>query len=127
MKTFLELLEQANSEIKQISCVELKQELGDDNLVIVDVRSKEIIQSDGAIEVSVNISRGMLEFHADQREENPFRRTELDPNKKIVLYCGAGGQSALSSKTLQDMGFSNIFNLTGGTNALDEAGFELKK
>ena len=47
MKTFLELLEQANSEIKQISCAELKQELGNDNLVIVDVRSKEIIQSDG--------------------------------------------------------------------------------
>ena len=67
------------------------------------------------------------QFHADQREENPFRRTELDPNKKIVLYCGAGGQSALSSKTLQDMGFSNIFNLTGGTNAWVEAGFELKK
>jgi rhodanese-related sulfurtransferase len=127
MKTFLELLEQANSEINQISCAELKQELGNDNLVIVDVRSKEIIQSDGFIEGSVNIPRGMLEFHADQREENPFRRTELDPNKKIVLYCGAGGQSALSSKTLQDMGFSNVFNLTGGTNAWVEAGFELKK
>ena len=35
MKTFLELLEQANSEINQISCAELKQELGNDNLVIV--------------------------------------------------------------------------------------------
>ena len=127
MKTFLELLEQANSEINQISCTKLKQELGSNNLVIVDVRSKEIIQSDGIIEGSVNIPRGMLEFHADQREENPFRRTELDPNKKIVLYCGAGGQSALSSKTLQDMGFSNVFNLTGGTNAWVEAGFELKK
>ena len=65
MKTFLELLEQANSEINQISCAELKQELGNDNLVIVDVRSKEIIQSDGFIEGSVNIPRGMLEFHAD--------------------------------------------------------------
>ena len=127
MKTFVELLEVANSEIKQISCTELKQELGDENLVVVDVRSKEIIQSDGSIEGSINIPRSMLEFHADQREENPFRRSELDPNKKIVLYCGAGGQSALSSKTLQDMGFANIYNLTGGTNAWVEAGFDLKK
>ena len=127
MKTFVELLEVANSEIKQISCTELKQELGDENLVVVDVRSKEIIQSDGSIEGSINIPRSMLEFHADQREENPFRRSELDPNKKIVLYCGAGGQSALSSKTLQDMGFTNIYNLTGGTNAWVEAGFDLKK
>jgi len=127
MKTFLQLLEQANSEIKQISCNELNQEIGSDNLVLVDVRSKEVIQADGMIEGSINIPRGMLEFHADQREDNPFRRTELDPNKKIVLYCGAGGQSSLSSKTLQDMGFTNVYNLTGGTKAWIEAGFNLKK
>jgi rhodanese-related sulfurtransferase len=127
MKTFLQLLEQANSEIKQISCNELNQEIGSDNLVLVDVRSKEVIQADGMIEGSINIPRGMLEFHADQREDNPFRRTELDPNKKIVLYCGAGGQSSLSSKTLQDMGFTNVYNLTGGTKAWVEAGFNLKK
>ena len=127
MKTFLQLLEQANSEINQISCSELNDALGSEDLVLVDVRSKEIIQSDGAIEGSINIPRGMLEFHADQREENPFRRSELDPNKKIVLYCGAGGQSTLSSKTLQDMGFTKVFNLTGGTNAWVEAGFNLKK
>ena len=127
MKTFLQLLEQANSEIKQISCEKLNQELENDNLVLVDVRSKEIIQSDGMIEGSINIPRGMLEFHADQREDNPFRKPELDPSKKIVLYCGAGGQSALSSKTLQDMGFANIYNLTGGTNAWVKAGFSLKK
>jgi len=127
MKTFLQLLEQANSEIKQISCNELNQEIGSDNLVLVDVRSKEVIQADGMIEGSINIPRGMLEFHADQREDNPFRRTELNPNKKIVLYCGAGGQSSLSSKTLQDMGFTNVYNLTGGTKAWVEAGFNLKK
>ena len=127
MKTFLQLLEQANSEIKQISCNELNQEIGSDNLVLVDVRSKEVIQADGMIEGSINIPRGMLEFHADQREDNPFRRTELNPNKKIVLYCGAGGQSSLSSKTLQDMGFTNVYNLTGGTKAWIEAGFNLKK
>lgn len=127
MKTFLQLLEQANSEIKQISCSELSQEIGNENLVLVDVRSREVIQADGMIEGSINIPRGMLEFHADQREDNPFRRTELNPNKKIVLYCGAGGQSSLSSKTLQDMGFTNVYNLMGGTKAWVEAGFNLKK
>ena len=127
MRSFLQLLEQANAEINQISCSELNEALGSEDLVLVDVRSKEIIQSDGVIEGSVNIPRGMLEFHADQREENPFRRQELNPDKKIVLYCGAGGQSALSSKTLQDMGFTNVYNLTGGTNAWVKAGFSLKK
>ena len=42
MKTFLQLLEQANSEINQISCSELNDALGSEDLVLVDVRSKEI-------------------------------------------------------------------------------------
>ena len=79
------------------------------------------------IEGAINVPRGMLEFHADQREDNPFRVTDINPNKKLVLYCGVGGQSALSTKTLQDMGFNNVYNLTGGANGWVEAGFKLNK
>ena len=127
MKTFPELLQQANAEIKSITALELNEEKNNENLVIIDVRSKEIIQSDGMIEGAINVPRGMLEFHADQREDNPFRITDINPNKKLVLYCGVGGQSALSTKTLQDMGFNNVYNLTGGANGWVEAGFKLNK
>jgi rhodanese-related sulfurtransferase len=127
MKTFPELLQQANAEIKSITALELNEEKNNENLVIIDVRSKEIIQSDGMIEGAINVPRGMLEFHADQREDNPFRVTDINPNKKLVLYCGVGGQSALSTKTLQDMGFNNVYNLTGGANGWVEAGFKLNK
>ena len=127
MKTFPELLQQANAEIKSITALELNEEKDNENLVIIDVRSKEIIQSDGMIEGAINVPRGMLEFHADQREDNPFRVTDINPNKKLVLYCGVGGQSALSTKTLQDMGFNNVYNLTGGANGWVEAGFKLNK
>ena len=127
MKTFPELLQQANAEIKSITALELNEEKNNENLVIIDVRSKEIIQSDGMIEGAINVPRGMLDFHADQREDNPFRVTDINPNKKLVLYCGVGGQSALSTKTLQDMGFNNVYNLTGGANGWVEAGFKLNK
>lgn len=127
MKTFPELLQQANAEIKSITALELNEKKNNENLVIIDVRSKEIIQSDGMIEGAINVPRGMLEFHADQREDNPFRVTDINPNKKLVLYCGVGGQSALSTKTLQDMGFNNAYNLTGGANGWVEAGFKLNK
>ena len=127
MKTFPELLQQANAEIKSITALELNEEKNNENLVIIDVRSKEIIQSDGMIEGAINVPRGMLEFHADQSEDNPFRVTDINPNKKLVLYCGVGGQSALSTKTLQDMGFNNVYNLTGGANGWVEAGFKLNK
>ena len=127
MKTFPELLEEANAEIKSVSPEELKQKLDNKEIILVDVRSKDVIEAEGQIEGSVHIPRDMLEFHADQRPDNPLRKEELDPEKKIVVYCGVGGQGTLSTKTLQDMGYSHVSNLTGGTKAWVEAGFNLKK
>ena len=127
MKTFPELLEEANAEIKSVSPEELKQQLDNEEIILVDVRSKDVIEAEGQIEGSVHIPRDMLEFHADQRPDNPLRKEELDPEKKIVVYCGVGGQGTLSTKTLQDMGYSDVSNLTGGTKAWVEAGFNLKK
>jgi len=127
MKTFPELLEEANAEIKSVSPEELKQQLDNEEIILVDVRSKDAIEADGQIEGSVHVPRDMLEFHADQRTDNPLRKEELDPEKKIVVYCGVGGQGTLSTKTLQDMGYRDVSNLTGGTKAWVEAGFNLKK
>ena len=127
MKTFPELLEEANAEIKSVSPEELKQQLDHEEIILVDVRSKDAIEAEGQIEGSVHVPRDMLEFHADQRPDNPLRKEELDPEKKIVVYCGVGGQGTLSTKTLQDMGYSDVSNLSGGTKAWVEAGFNLKK
>ena len=127
MKTFPELLEEANAEIKSVSPEELKQQLDNKEIILIDVRSKDVIEAEGQIEGSVHVPRDMLEFHADQRPDNPLRKEELDPEKKTVVYCGVGGQGTLSTKTLQDMGYSHVSNLTGGTKAWVEAGFNLKK
>ena len=88
---------------------------------------KDAIEAEGQIEGSVHVPRDMLEFHADQRPDNPLRKEELDPEEKIVVYCGVGGQGTLSTKTLQDMGYKDVSNLSGGTNAWVKAGFEIKK
>ncbi len=127
MKTFPELLEEANAEIKSVSPEELKQQLDNEEIILVDVRSKDVIEAEGQIEGSIHVPRDMLEFHADQRPDNPLRKEELDPERKIVVYCGVGGQGTLSTKTLQDMGYRDVSNLFGGTNAWVKAGFELKK
>ena len=127
MKTFPELLEEANAEIKSVNPEELKQQLDNKEIILIDVRSKEAIEAEGQIEGSVHVPRDMLEFHADQRPDNPLKKEELDPEKKIVVYCGVGGQGTLSTKTLQDMGYKDVSNLSGGTSAWVKAGFELKK
>ena len=127
MKTFPELLEEANAEIKSVSPEELKQQLDNEEIILVDVRSKEAIEAEGQIEGSVHVPRDMLEFHADQRPDNPLKKEELHPEKKIVVYCGVGGQGTLSTKTLQDMGFKDVSNLEGGSEAWVKAGYPLVK
>ena len=109
---FKELLAKANAEIETLSVQDLLYVEDDPDTVIVDVRDASERETDGAIPGSLHASRGMLEFHADPESSAHIR--ELDPCKRIVLYCGTGGRSALAAKTLQDMGFTEVVSLAGG-------------
>ena len=77
--------------------------------VFVDVRSNESIRQSGIIQGAVPAERGMIEFYADQ--EHSLGKSELKPEKRIVLYCTTGGQAALAASTLLDMGYGNAVNL----------------
>ena len=127
MKSFIDLLSEANSEIKTISADELKLISNDPQTQIIDVQSKDVIENSGMIPNAIHANRGFLEFYADQREDNPFRKQEINNEKKIIVYCGAGGQGALATKTLQDMGFKDVSNLEGGSEAWVKAGYPLVK
>lgn len=45
-----------------------------------------------------------------------FKRnvSKLDKSKPVFVYCAAGGRSAKAAKMLQEAGFKQVFNLTGG-------------
>jgi len=117
-KGAMQLLEEAKSSINVISVEEATALVGDESVVFVDVRDTDSIES--VIPGAVNVPRGMLEFHADPEFED-FHKPELDPDKHVVLTCGAGGQAALSGKTLKEMGFKNVSSIDGGMGAWAEA------
>jgi len=127
MKNFPELLKEANEQINTISVDELKLAINDPSLIILDVQPKDVVEKNGMIPNAIHTNRGFLEFYVDQRPDNPFKKITVKPENKIVVYCGAGGQGALAAKTLQDMGFSNVSNLEGGSGAWLSAGNELEK
>ncbi len=52
---------------------------------------------------------------------------KLDLNKEIVLFCAAGGRSALAAKTLKEMGFINVSHVAGGFGAMLVSGFKVFK
>ena len=127
MKSFPQLIKEANDQIKTISVEEFKSFVNDPSFVIIDVQSKDAVEKSGMIPNAIHCNRGFLEFYFDQRPDNPFKKLDVKPEDKMVVYCGAGGQGALATKTLQDMGFKNVSNLEGGSNAGVEAGNTLIK
>jgi rhodanese-related sulfurtransferase len=55
------------------------------------------------------------------------RSTELPADKtaKIVVYCRTGNESTIASQTLLDLGYTNIYNLTGGMVAWQSSGRQI--
>ena len=109
---FKQLLAEANALIKTVSVQDLDFLLEDDETVLVDVRETTEREDDGVIPHSVHAPRGLLEFQADP--ESPSHNAALDPELRLILYCGTGGRSALAAKTLLEMGFGDVASLAGG-------------
>ena len=115
----MQLIGEALAEVASISVDEALELAGGEDTVFVDVRERAE-HSAGAITGAVAAPRGFLEFIADPA--SPMHNPALSAGKRLVVYCASGGRSALATKTLQDMGYAEVANLTGGFQAWSEAG-----
>lgn len=116
---FKAMLAEANAVIETVSVQDAAYLMDDPDVLFVDVREFVERERDGAIPGSEHVSRGLLEFQADP--DSPMHNPALDPEQKLVLYCGSGGRSALAAKTLHDMGFPDVASLAGGFAAWQDA------
>jgi len=113
------MLAEANAAIETVSVQDLPYLLEDQGAMLIDVRETVEIEKEGAIPNSLHVPRGMLEFHADP--ESPVFKRDLSTDKKLIVYCGTGGRSALAAKTLLDMGYEDVWSLAGGYAAWKKA------
>ena len=107
------LVADALSEVKTISPSEALELSKENKCNLIDIRDAVELQNLGRIENSFHISRGLLEFsiHPDSAY---VQNNNLDLNKELVLFCAAGGRSALAVKTLKEMGFNKVSHVEGG-------------
>ena len=123
IKSSQTLISEALKEIKTISPAEALKLSNENKCNLIDIRDAVELQREGRIENSFHISRGLLEFAV--HPDSPYAQKEkLDPNKELVLFCAAGGRSALAAKTLKEMGFGKVSHIEGGFTAMKNSGFE---
>ena len=124
IKSSQTLIKEALKEIKTITPEEALNLSNNNKCNLIDIRDVVELQRDGKIENSYNIPRGLLEFWIHPDSEF-FKNQKIDPNKEIVLFCAAGGRSALAAKTLKEMGFGKVSHIDGGFSLMKGKGFKV--
>ncbi len=109
VKTAADMLAAARAVVPNISIDDAKKLIGDPNVVFLDVRDGTELQASGKVKGAIHAQRGLLEFKADPA--SPYHVKEITPEKTLITYCASGGRSALAGQTLQEMGYTKVFNL----------------
>jgi len=124
IKSSQSLVQEALKVVKTILPEEALEKSKNNQCNLIDIRDALELENEGRIEKALNISRGLLEFSI--HPYSPYvKKNGLDLNKEIVLFCAAGGRSALAAKTLQEMGFKNVSHIDGGFNSMKNSGFKI--
>ena len=109
MKTAKDYLDEANKVVKKIDVNKAIEKHKSSPAIFIDVRDSSDIAKTGSISGALKIQRGLIEFVAD--EATALYNDALKKDSEIILVCGAGGQAALTGKTLIDMGYTNVSNV----------------
>ena len=59
--------------------------------------------------------------------ENSLAQLPADKNAKIILYCRSGHMSKIAAEKLVALGYTNIWNLSGGMADWEKAGYQIEK
>jgi len=112
-KTSKNILDEARSTIKQIDIDEARRMIEKPGTVLVDVRESDEWRR-GHIAQAVSIPRSFLELRIE--EKVPDRKTP------IIVQCESGTRSLLAARTIRELGYENVYNMTGGFGAWKDRG-----
>jgi len=114
------LVAEANEQVKTYSVTDAIAKHGDPRVQFVDVRDSRELERDGVIPGAFSAPRGLIEFWIDPA--SPYFKPVFGEDKEFVFFCSLGWRSALTTKTVQDMGLANVAHVDGGFTAWKAAG-----
>jgi molybdopterin/thiamine biosynthesis adenylyltransferase/rhodanese-related sulfurtransferase len=112
-KTSKNILDEARAQIKSIDIDEARRMLEKPGTVLLDVREGDEWRQ-GHIPQAVGIPRGFLELRVEEKVP--------DHMTPVILQCASGTRSLLAARSLRELGYENVYNLTGGFNAWKDRG-----
>ncbi|HEV7989991.1 MAG TPA: molybdopterin-synthase adenylyltransferase MoeB [Candidatus Binataceae bacterium] len=112
-KTSKNILDEARAQIKSIDIDEARRMLQKPGTVLLDVREGDEWRQ-GHIPQAVGIPRGFLELRVEEKVP--------DHMTPVILQCASGTRSLLAARSLRELGYENVYNLTGGFNAWKDRG-----
>jgi rhodanese-related sulfurtransferase len=101
--TAAQMVDAARARIDEVETPDLIAMMDDPDVVIVDLRDIRERQRSGHIPGSFHAPRGMIEFWIDP--DSPYFKPIFGEDKKFIFHCASGWRSAITTATLQDMGF----------------------
>lgn len=111
---FLKLAEAARAAVEEIDVADARRRK-EAGAMLVDVR-EDREWDEAHARGAVHMGKGVI--------ERDIEKAVPDKNAEIILYCGGGYRSALTAKSLQEMGYRNVKSMAGGWRAWQEAGGE---
>ena len=114
---FLSMVDNAREVINECTAQDL-QKMIDNGAKIIDVRELHEFEN-GHIVGALHIGKGVI--------ERDIEKHEFCSNENLVLYCGGGFRSAIAARSLQEMGYSNVFSVWGGWRGIIAEGLKTSK
>jgi rhodanese-related sulfurtransferase len=116
---FLKLVTQERPYVKEITVAQARERLDrNSQLVLMDVREDKEWEKEHATE-AIHLGKGIL--------ERDLEKTVPDLDREIIMYCGGGYRSVLTTAAAQKMGYRNVSSLIGGYKAMVLAGWPMEK
>jgi rhodanese-related sulfurtransferase len=103
----------SNEATKKVDPVEFSEVIAEPGVIILDVRTPEEFNA-GHIENAININVADSNFSSEV--------SKLDKNATVAVYCRSANRSAVATKEMAELGFTDMYDMQGGIIDWEAAG-----